>query len=337
MRDLARRIGWSLAVVWAVVSIAFAVNNLLPGDPARMVAGAQARPADVARLHDQLGLGRPPLVQYALFWKRLVHVGPRTVGTGGDAAHPSCVVVLPLGGSAIHADLGKSYQLRQPVIALVSDRLPRTFALAVAGVVLQLLFGLSTGVLAAVRRNSVLDRTLVGASLLGISAPTFLIALVLQYILAYELRWLPLDGYGTTISEHLRCLVLPALTLGIYGAAYYTRLVRDELVVVLRQDWVRTARAKGLSPWRVVARHAIRNSLVTVVTAVGLDFGALMGGAIVTEAVFRWPGLGQLSVNAMLNRDGPVIVACVMVTSVAIVASNLAVDLLYRRLDPRAR
>jgi peptide/nickel transport system permease protein len=337
MRGLARRIGWSLAVVWAVVSIAFAVNNLLPGDPARMVAGAQARPADVARLREQLGLGRPPVVQYALFWKRLVHVGPRVVGPGADPEHTSCALVLPLGGSAIHADLGKSYQLRQPAIALVRDRLPRTFALAVAGVFLQLLFGLSTGVLAAVRRNSVLDRALVGASLLGISAPTFLIALALQYVLAYELRWLPLDGYGTTMPEHVRCLVLPALTLGIYGAAYYTRLVRDELVVILRQDWVRTARAKGLAPWRVVARHGIRNSLVSVVTAIGLDFGALMGGAIVTEAVFRWPGLGQLSVNAMLNRDGPVIVACVLVTSVAIVASNLAVDLLYRRLDPRAR
>jgi peptide/nickel transport system permease protein len=337
VRDFARRIGWSLLVVWAVVSITFGVNNLLPGDPARMVAGAQARPADVARLREQLGLDRPPLVQYGLFWKRLVHLGPPVVGPGGDPAHTSCSLVLPLGGSAIHADLGRSYQLRQPVIDLVKTRVPRTFALALAAVFLQLLFGLSTGVLAAVRRNSPLDRTLVGASLLGISAPTFLIALALQYVFAYVLRWLPLDGFGTTLPEHARCIVLPAVTLGVYGAAYYTRLVRDELVVILRQDWVRTARAKGLPPWLVVARHALRNSLVPVVTAVGLDFGALMGGAIVTEAVFRWPGLGQLSVNAMLNRDGPVIIACVIVTSVAIVGSNLAVDLLYRRLDPRAR
>jgi peptide/nickel transport system permease protein len=337
MRRLARRLGWSVFIVWAVVSLSFAINNLLPGDPARMVAGAQARPADVERLRNQLGLDRPPLVQYALFWKRLVHVGPRSVGPGADPAHASCTVVLPLGASALHADLGKSYQLRQPVLDLLLTRLPRTFALAVAGVFLQLLFGLCTGVLAALRRNTALDRALVGASLLGISAPTFLIALALQYVLAYQLRWLPLDGFGKTLGEHARCIVLPALTLGIYGAAYYTRLVRDELTVILRQDWVRTARAKGSPPWRVVTHHAVRNALVPIVTAVGLDFGALMGGAIVTEAVFRWPGVGQLGVTALLNRDGPVILACVIVTSVAIVASNLAVDLLYARLDPRVR
>jgi peptide/nickel transport system permease protein len=337
VRRLAHRLGWSVFIVWAVVSLSFAINNLLPGDPARMVAGAQARPADVERLRNQLGLDQPPLVQYALFWKRLVHLGPRAVGVGGDPAHPSCTVVIPFGSSALHADLGKSYQLRQPVLDLLLTRLPRTFALAVAGVFVQLLFGLCTGVLAALRRNTLLDRTLVGASLLGISAPTFLIALALQYVLAYELRWLPLDGFGKTFAEHARCLVLPALTLGIYGAAYYTRLVRDELTVILRQDWVRTARAKGAPPWRVVTLHAVRNALVPIVTAVGLDFGALMGGAIVTETVFRWPGIGQLSVTALLNRDGPVILACVIVTSVAIVASNLAVDLLYARLDPRVR
>ena len=184
------------------------------------------------------------------------------------------------------------------------------------------------------RRGSWIDRLLVGVSLLGISAPTFLIALLLQYVLAYELRWLPLDGFGTTLVEHARCLVLPALTLGIYGTAYYTRLVRDEMSVLMRQDWVRTARAKGLSAWRVVVRHALRNALVPVVTAVGLDFGGLMGGAIVTESVFRWPGLGDLSVKATLNRDGPVVVACVVVTSIAIVASNLVVDLICARLDP---
>jgi peptide/nickel transport system permease protein len=330
-------LGWSVFIVWAVVSLAFAMNNLLPGDPARMVAGAQARPADVARLRNQLGLDRPPLVQYALFWKRLVHVGPRVTGPRGDPAHASCTTLVPLGASGLHADLGKSYQLRQPVLDLLVARLPRTFALAVAGIFVQLLFGVCTGVFAAVRRNSLLDRALVGASLLGISAPTFLIALALQYVLAYELRWLPLDGFGTTLPEHARCLVLPALTLGIYGGAYYTRLVRDEVAVILRQDWVRTARAKGAPPWRVILLHAVRNALVPVVTAVGLDFGALMGGAIVTESVFRWPGIGQLSVTAMLNRDGPVILACVIVTSVAIVASNLAVDLLYTRLDPRVR
>jgi peptide/nickel transport system permease protein len=336
VRAFARRLGWSLVVVWSVVSIAFAVNTLLPGDPARMVAGPQARPADVARIAGQLGLDRPPLVQYALFWKRLVHIGPRIVDRGADPRHANCSQALPLGRWAVHVDFGKSFQMRQPVVDLIVARLPRTFALAIAGMFVQLLLGVATGVGAAALRGSWIDRFLVGASLLGVSAPTFLIALFLQYVLAYELRWLPLDGFGTSPGEHARCLVLPALTLGIYGAAYYTRLTRDEMGVILRSNWVRTARAKGVAPWRVTTVHALRNALIPIVTAMGLDLGALMGGAIVTETVFRWPGLGELSVKAMLNRDGPVITACVVVTSVAIVASNLLVDLTYARLDPRA-
>jgi peptide/nickel transport system permease protein len=331
-----RRLGSSLVVIWAVVSVTFLVDTLLPGDPARLVAGAQARPADVARIREQLGLNRPLLVQYALFWKRLLHVGPEAGSNALTSRHDTCVVVLPLGSVALHVDLGKSFQMRLPVANVVAARLPRTVALAIAGVTLQLLFGLAIGVMAAVRRGSQLDRLLVSASLLGVSVPTFVIALLLQYVLAYELRWLPLDGFGTTLAEHGRCIVLPALTLGIYGTAYYARLVRDELSTLIRQDWVRTARAKGLSHWRAILRHALRNALVPIVTAVGLDLGALMGGAIVTESVFRWPGLGDLSVKATLNRDGPVVLACVIVTSTAIVASNLLADLLCAKLDPRS-
>jgi peptide/nickel transport system permease protein len=333
MTALVRRLAWSVGVVWAVVSIAFAINVVIPGDAARLVAGPQARTADVARIRDQLGLDRPPLVQYGRFWARLVHIGPRALG----GEHANCAVVLPLGRSAVHVDFGKSFQMRQPVVDVVAERMPRTLALALAGVLVQLALGATIGVFAAVHRGTWIDRVLVGTSLLGVSAPTFLIALVLQLVLARELRWLPLDGYGATLGEHARCLVLPATTLGIYGAAYYTRLVRDEMIVLLGADWVRTARAKGLSARRVVLRHALRNALVPIVTAVGLDFGALMGGAIVTETVFRWPGLGQLSVNAMLNRDSPVVSACVIVTAIAIVASNVGVDLLYGRLDPRVR
>jgi peptide/nickel transport system permease protein len=336
MKRLLRRLGWSLFVVWAVVTLAFVVSNVLPGDPARMVTGVQARPADVARIRDQLGLNRPLAAQYALFWKRLVHVGPGVIEKK-DPAHGSCSVVLPLGGSAVHVDFGTSFQMAQPVADLVATRLPRTFALALAGLVLQLLFGVATGVLAAARKGSWLDRTIVGTSVLGISAPTFLIALLLQYVLAYELRWLPLDGFGKTLGEHVQCIVLPALTLGVYGGAYYTRLVRDELTGLLEQDWMRTARAKGVAPARLLLRHGLRNALLPLVTSAGLDFGALMGGAVVTEQVFRWPGLGQLSVTALLNRDGPIIIACVIVSAVAIVASNLLVDVVYARLDPRVR
>jgi peptide/nickel transport system permease protein len=333
---IVRRLASCLVVVWAVVSLTFLVETMLPGDPGRLIAGAQARPADVARIREQLGLNRPLPVQYALFWKRLVHVGPGLKSQAPGSGHDTCVVVVPFGARALHVDLGKSFQVRQPVAAVIATRVPRTVALAIAGVTTQLLFGLLVGVTAAARRGSRWDRFLVGASLLGVSIPTFVIALLLQYALAYRLRWLPLDGFGTSVGEHARCLVLPALTLGLYGAPYYARLVRDEMSLLIRQDWVRTARAKGLSRWGAIMRHAFRNALTPVVTAVGLDLGTLMGGAIVTESVFRWPGLGDLSVKATLNRDGPVVLACVIVTSTAIVASNFVADLLCEKLDPKS-
>ena len=334
MSRLASRIAWSVFVVWAVVSITFVVQTVLPGDPAQMVAGAQARPADVARIRARLGLDRSLPEQYVRFWTRLVHVGPLDARAAPD--HTSCAVIAPLrGGRSLHLDFGKSFQMSQPVVDVLVARMPRTFALALVAMAIQLLFGVGTGVVAAVKRDSWLDRVLVSASLLGLSVPTFLIALGLQLLFARTLRWLPLDGFGSDLAEHARSMVLPALTLGIYGAAYYTRLVRDEMIVLMRSDWVRTARAKGLPEWRIVVTHALRNAMVPVVTAAGLDLGALMGGAIVTETVFRWPGLGELSVKAMLNRDGPVIGACVIVTSVAIVGANVLVDFAYARLDPR--
>lgn len=328
------RLCWSVVVAWTVVSITFALNELLPGDPARLVAGVQARPADVARIRDRLGLDRPPLVRYARFWQRLLHLGPRPVDRN-DPDHSTCAILIPLGARALHVDLGKSFQMGIPVVDLVAARLPRTIALAVTAVAVQLALGAAIGMAAALRPGSALDRFLVGASLLGVSAPTFLIAIVLQILLARDLHWVPFDGFGATLGQHALCLVLPALTLGIYGAAYYTRLVRDEMLVLLKLDWVRTARAKGAPRWRVVVVHAFRNALVVVLTAAGLDLGTLLGGAMVTETVFRWPGLGELSVRAALDRDGPVLSACVIAASVGVILTNLAVDLAYARLDPR--
>jgi peptide/nickel transport system permease protein len=330
----ARRLAWMAAVAWLAISVAFALNELLPGDPARMVAGLQARPADVVRIREQLGLDRPPLVRYVRFWERLVHLGPRPIHPA-DSSHATCALVVPLGTRAVHVDLGKSFQMGQPVVDIVAARFPRTFALAVASVLIELLVGLSIGTVAALRRGSWVDRCLVSASLIGVSAPTFLVAIALQYVLARQLRWLPVDGFGDTLAEHARCLVLPAMTLGLYGAAFYTRLVRDEMTVFLQRDWIRTARAKGLPSWRVVTVHALRNAAVPVLTAAGLDLGALLGGAIVTETVFRWPGLGALSVRATLDRDGPVLCACVVVAALAVVVVNVLVDLAYPWLDPR--
>jgi len=326
-----RRIAWALLVVWATTTVTFFINNVLPSDPARMVAGPQARPKDVERVRQQLGLDRPVLEQYARFMKRLVHFGPAHF-ENKDPEHGTCANVWRL-----HFDLGKSYQQRRAVTTILGERLPRTVMLAIAAVLVQTLLGVITGLIAAVKRNTAVDHLTVGSSLVGISAPTFLIGLALQFVLAHRLRLLPLDGFGDTTIEHLVCMVLPALTLGIYGAAYYTRVVRDELIGAVKLDHVRTARAKGLPMWRVWIRHALRNALVPLVTLIGLDLGALVGGAIVTETLFRWPGLGALSVSALLDRDGPVIMGTVIVSSAAIVLANLVVDVSYALLDPRVR
>jgi peptide/nickel transport system permease protein len=331
IRHLARRLSWAVLVVWAVVTVAFFVNNLLPSDPARMVAGPQARPADVARIKEQLGLDRPAIVQYGIFLRRLVHTGPSVIDPK-DKVHGSCAALGP-----IHIDLGKSYQQRRPVLTILGERLPRTLQLAIAAVFLQVLLGVGAGVLAGAKRGSAWDYGAVGASLVGISAPTFILGIALQYVFAHTLRILPLDGYGKSSSEHLVSVILPALTLGIFGAAYYTRLVRDEMIGLLKQDHVRTARAKGLGEARVVLAHGLRNALMTLVTMVGLDLGALVGGAIVTETLFRWPGIGALSVTALLDRDGPLILGIVLLTSTAVVVSNVVVDVLYVALDPRVR
>jgi peptide/nickel transport system permease protein len=347
----ARRLAWSLFVVWATVTLAFLVNNALPTDPARMVAGPQARPQDVARIKKELGLHCSIRVQYARFAGRLVHLepGPLDIAdaagvAAGDpddalclasrrpATHATCLSLGPL-----HVDLGKSYQQRRPVTTILAERFPRTLYLAIAASIVQVIIGVTAGVFAAARRRTRVDYAAVTASLLGVSAPTFVIGLFFQWLLGYRLRLLPMDGYGDDTIGHLQSVVLPALTLGIFGAAYYTRMVRDEMIVELGQDYVRTARAKGLSHGAVVVRHALRNALMPIVTIFGLELGGLVGGAIVTEALFRWPGIGALSVTALLDRDGPVIMGCVILTSGAVVLSNLAVDVAYAVLDPRLR
>jgi peptide/nickel transport system permease protein len=331
-RFLLRRAGWALFAVWMVTTIAFVVNDVLPSDPARMVAGPQARPADVARIRAQMGLDRPVLERYARFMRRLVHTGPSEIDPKKDPIHASCAALGP-----VHFDLGKSYVKRRPVLTVLGEALPRTLLLAVCAIFLQVALGVGAGVLAAARRGTWLDHGAVGATLLGVSAPTFLLGLLLQYVLAHRLRLLPLDGYGKTDADHLACVVLPALTLGAYGAASYTRIVRDEMIGLLQQDHVRTARAKGLGRAAVIVKHALRNALVPIVTMVGLDLGALVGGTIVTETLFRWPGIGALSVSALLDRDGPLILGAVIVTSTAVVVTNLLVDVCYAALDPRVQ
>jgi peptide/nickel transport system permease protein len=328
-----RRLGWGLLVIVGVATLSFMVAQMLPGDPARMMLGPQASPADVAHVRALYGFDRPLPVQYARYWGRLVHRGPTPIDPKHDEAHRSCAAPLP----GVHLDLGFSFHQRKAVTELLLDRIPRSAELALAAVLVQLLVGLGLGLVAAARRGTAWDDAAIGVALVGISAPTFLLGLVLQYLLAYKLRVLPYDGFGTTPGEHLRSLVLPALTLGLTGSALYARLLRDELGGILAQDYVRTARAKGASPLRVLFVHGLRNALVPVATFAALELGALVGGAVVTEKLFRWPGVGQLAVEALLNRDAPVIFGTVLFTSTAMVASTLALDLIYALLDPRMR
>jgi peptide/nickel transport system permease protein len=237
----------------------------------------------------------------------------------------------------VHLDLGTSYQMHMPVVRVLAERLPRTLWLALAALAVEVILGVSAGVIAAVKRNTLLDHGALAVALLGISAPTFFVGVLLQYLLGYHLRWLPLDGYGSTFGEHAVSLILPALTLGMAGAAYYTRLVRDDMIDILRQDYVRTARAKGVSAGAVVVRHALRNAVLPLITVIGLDFGGLLGGAVVIEKLFRWPGLGQLSVDSVFARDAPIILGAVIVSSAAVVTLSFVVDVSYTLLDPRIR
>jgi len=326
-----QRIGWALLIVFGVTTLSFFLVHILPGDPARLIVGPQASAQDVARAREVYGLTGPIRVRYARYLMRLVHVGdslhqdkPR------PAEHRSCASI-----GHLHIDLGSSFHYRKPIVDLVAAKLPRSIELALASLAVALAIGLSIGVSTAARRGGTWDEFGAGVALLGVSAPTFITGLALQYVFAHRLGFLPYDGYGKTSTEHALSMVLPALTLGIHGSAIYARLVRTELGRVLEQDYVRLARAKGASGLRALVVHGLRMALVPVATLAVLDLGALVGGAVVTEKLFRWPGMGQLAVEAIVNRDGPLVTATVLVAAVAIVMATLLVDAFGVWLDPR--
>lgn len=319
-----QRLARVLFVVWAAATCAFFIEVILPSDPARMIAGAQARPEAVARVRRDLGLDQNPVLRYTRFLGALVHA------PSSARSHDTCRPVGPL-----HVDLGKSYQENRAVAQILGERVPRTLALAAAGLVLQLLFGFSIGLAAARWSPSWFERWTMRAGVLATCAPTYLIGLLLQYVLAHRLGWLPLDGFGTTLGEQARSLVLPALTLGLYGAAYYARFVHDEVVTVLGTDYVRTARAKGMSRTHALFSNALKPAMLPLITLIALDFGTLIGGAIVTETLFRWPGLGSASMAALLDRDGPVVLGCVLVSACGVAIASAIADGLYAWFDPR--
>ncbi|MCB9780065.1 MAG: ABC transporter permease [Alphaproteobacteria bacterium] len=309
MAFLSRRMAWAVVTLWLVVSGSFVLAYVMPAsDPARMMAGPHASAEVVQRIRTELYLDRPLPEQYVRYVGRVAH-----------------------------GDLGQSYRNKEPVTAALARSLPWTALIAVGASLVQLLIGVPIGLFAALRRRSLADAAAMAVALVGISAPTFLTGLGIMYVFGFQLGWFPLGGLGDGFFGALRSAVLPSLTLGIAGAAYYSRLTRGEYLDVASRDFMRTARAKGLSERLVVLKHGMRNALIPVVTFFGIDLGVLLGGAVVTETIFAWPGMGKLAIDSVLQQDFPVMLGCVVVASAAIVTANLVVDLVYAWLDPRIR
>ena len=312
-RYLVRRLLLLVPVLLGVSVIIFMVLHLAPGDPAEIMLGSQATQADLARLRAELGLTEPLSVQYVR-WLGLVARG----------------------------DLGRSIWMKRPVLAEVLGRFKATLVLTGSALLLSTVGGLALGIASATRPNSLLDRLSAVASLFGASMPVFWLGIVLMVIFALWLGWLPASGMfspygGGDLRDLLLHLALPAVTLAAASVTIIARLTRSTMLDVLGQDFVRTARAKGVRESFVVVRHALRNALIPTVTVVGVQAGYLLGGAVLTETVFAWPGVGTLMVQGILARDFPLVQGCVLVIALGFVLVNLAVDVLYATLDPRIR
>jgi peptide/nickel transport system permease protein len=312
-RYVVRRLLLLVPVLLGVSVIIFMVLHLAPGDPAEIMLGSQATQADLERLRAELGLTEPLYVQY-VHWLGLVARG----------------------------DLGRSIWMKRPVLAEVLGRFKATLVLTGAALVLSTLGGLALGIASAVRPNSLLDRLSAVASLFGASMPVFWLGIVLMVIFALWLGWLPASGMfapygGGHLTDLLAHLALPAFTLAAASVTIIARLTRSTMLETLGQDYIRTARAKGVVERVVVLRHGLKNALIPIVTVVGVQAGYLLGGAVLTETVFAWPGVGTLMVQGILARDFPLVQGCVLVVALSFVVINLIVDLLYAWLDPRIR
>ena len=293
-----------------MVSLVFLLIHLVPGDPILQMLGEGATPADIGALRHQYGLDLPLHTQYVRYW------------TG-----------------VVHGDLGSSIRMHDTVGHLISQRYPYTLALTLVALGFGLVLALPAGILAAVRRGRWLDQVLSVISLFGLSVPGIALGPVLILVFSIGLGWLPVSGAnsGGTNSIDWRYLILPSVAMGASLAAILTRMVRTAMLEELGQDYIRTARAKGLSETAVVCRHALPNALVPIVTVVGLQFGALLAGAIVTETIFSWPGLGRLTVSAISNRDYALVQGCLLSIGLTYVLVNLLTDVVYRWINPRMR
>jgi len=298
---VARRVLASVPTLWGVATVVFVMARLLPGDPARVIAGVLASPEDVERIRQSMGLDKPLLVQYGTFL-----------------------------GSLLRLNLGVSAHTNAPVVEEIGSRLPYTIELAMVALVLAVTVGLLAGVAAAIRRNTMLDLLISSFSVFGVSMPVYWLGLMMIIVFAIDFHLLPAAGADDPAS-----ILMPAVTLALFSLGLIARMTRSSMLEVLGQDYVRTARAKG-APFRsVVFRHALRNALLPIMTVIGLQFGALLGGAVVTETVFAWPGVGRLLIDSIFFRDYPVVQGLVLMFGTTFVVINLLVDLLYAYVDPR--
>jgi peptide/nickel transport system permease protein len=300
---LGKRLVQSVLILFGVAAITFVLLYALPADPARMLAGRSATAQTVENIRKELGLDQPLPVQFAQYV-----------------------------GGLVQGDLGRSYAQKTEVITLIAARLPATLTLMAAGIFLEVLLGVVLGSIAALNRGGLLDRTVMMSAFVGVSAPQFVVALLLLYVFAATLGWFPMSGYGS--AAHV---VLPAATLGMLGAGWYARMVRSAMIDVLNQDYIRTARAKGLSGARVILRHVLPNAILPIIAMIGIDIGQFMGGVVVVEAVYGWPGIGQLAWQAIQQVDIPIIMGVTLTSALAIITGNLIADLIAPVIDPRIR
>jgi peptide/nickel transport system permease protein len=303
LRYLVRRLLLTLPVLLGVATLVFALIHLVPGDPAQAMLGEGASQEEIVKLQHVLGLDRPLLSQYRSF---LVGIA--------------------------HGDLGTSFRYNAPVTAQIREKFPNTAALALAAMLVAVVFAIPLGILAAVYRGTMIDHAAMTLALLGICMPNFWLGPLLAILFAVRLGWLPVSGIGG-----LSHLVLPAVTLGAALAAILARMTRASVLEELRELYVLSARARGLSGTRAVVHHAFRNSLIPIVTIIGLQFGAVLTGTIITETIFAWPGIGRLLIQAINFRDYPLVQGCILFISITYVAMNLLTDLTYGFLDPRIR
>lgn len=303
LRYSLRRISQLIPVMFGVSLVAFSVLHLIPGDPAMIIAGIDAKPDTLAAIRAEFGLNDPLPVQYAAYVSR-----------------------------AVKGDLGKSIRTRDPVVDTLWTRLQFTVQLTAVATAISAIVGILLGVLAAVHQNSWLDTSLTVVALAGVSVPGFWLGLILMQIFAGQLGWVPFGGTGT--PQHL---ILPAIVLGVSGAAYKTRLTRSSMLEVIRQDFVRTLRANGVSERLIIYKHALRNALNPVITVIGLQFGALLAGSVLVETVFALPGIGRLMVTSIFTRDYPMIQGGILLIAVTFLLVNLVVDLTYAVVNPRIR